>query len=72
VELEKYFGKNFLPNYPQPILEQAGAIYSCAQPNGLRVIVDGKLLTGQSQYSASEYAIQLHHLLTGTSPVVVV
>jgi putative intracellular protease/amidase len=71
VELEKYFGKNFLPNYPQPILEQAGAIYSCAQPNGLRVVVDGKLVTGQSQYSASEYSLQFHHLLTGSTPVLV-
>jgi len=71
-ELEKYFGKNFLPNYPQPILEKAGAIFTCAKPNGLRVVVDGKLVTGQSQFSASEYALQLHHLLTGTSPVVIV
>ena len=68
-ELEKYFGKNFLPNYPQPILEQAGADFSAAPPNGLRVMVDGKLITGQSQFSASEYAIAFHHLLTGQSPV---
>ena len=71
IELEKYFGKNFLPNYPQPILEKAGAIFSCAQPNGLRVVVDGKLVTGQSQFSASEYALQFHHLLAGSSPVVI-
>lgn len=69
LELEKSFGKNFLPNYPQPILEKAGAIFSCAEPNGLRVVVDGKLITGQSQYSASEYSIVFHHLLTGQSPV---
>jgi putative intracellular protease/amidase len=68
-ELEKYFGKNFLPNYPQPVLERAGAKFSCAEPNGLRVVVDGKLITGQSQYSASEYSIAFHHLLTGRSPV---
>jgi putative intracellular protease/amidase len=68
-ELEKYFGKNFLPNYPQPILEEAGAHFSAAEPNGLRVVVDGKLITGQSQFSASEYAIVFHHLLTGLNPV---
>jgi putative intracellular protease/amidase len=67
--LEKSFGKNFLPNYPQPVLEKAGALFSCAEPNGLRVVVDGKLITGQSQYSASEYSIAFHHLLTGSSPV---
>jgi putative intracellular protease/amidase len=69
LELEKVFGKNFLPNYPQPILEKAGAKFSAAEPNGLRVVVDGKLITGQSQYSASEYSIVLNHLLTGQSPV---
>jgi putative intracellular protease/amidase len=69
LELEKYFGKNFLPNYPQPILEQAGAEFSAAPPNGLRVMIDGKLITGQSQFSASEYAIAFNHLLTGHSPV---
>jgi putative intracellular protease/amidase len=68
-ELEKYFGKNFLPNYPQPILEKAGAHFSCAAPNGLRVVIDGKLITGQSQYSASEYSIAFHHLLTGQTPI---
>jgi putative intracellular protease/amidase len=67
--LEKSFGKNFLPNYPQPVLEKAGAHFSCAEPNGLRVVVDGNLITGQSQYSASEYSIVFHHLLTGRSPV---
>jgi len=68
-ELEKSFGKNFLPNYPQPVLEQSGALFTCAEPNGLRVVVDGNLITGQSQYSASKYSIAFHHLLTGQSPV---
>jgi putative intracellular protease/amidase len=71
-ELEKSFGKDFLPNYPQPTLEKAGAIFSCAAPKGLRVVIDGRLITGQSQFSASEYALQFISLLTGTSPVVVV
>jgi len=62
--------KPFLPNYPQPTLEKAGAIYTCAPIDGLRVVVDGKLVTGQNQWSASEYALQLHHLLTGSTPVV--
>lgn len=62
--------KPFLPNYPQPTLEKAGAIYSSAPIDGLRVVVDGKLVTGQNQWSASEYALQLYHLLTGSTPVV--
>ena len=36
----------------------------------LRVVVDKKLVTGQNQWSASEYALQLYHLLTGSTPVV--
>jgi hypothetical protein len=64
------FGQlDILVNYPQPVLEKAGAHFSCAEPNGLRVVVDGKMVTGQSQYSASEYSIVFHHLLTGRSPV---
>jgi putative intracellular protease/amidase len=71
-ELEESFGKNFLPNYPQPTLEKTGAIFSCAGLKGLRVVIDGKLITGQSQFSASEYALQYIRLLTGASPVVVI
>lgn len=67
---EKILGqKPFLPNYPQPTLEKAGAVYTCAPVDELRVVVDGKLVTGQNQWSASEYALQLHHLLTGSTPV---
>jgi putative intracellular protease/amidase len=67
---ERILGKKpFLPNYPQQILEKAGAIYTCAPIDGLRVVVDGKLVTGQNQWSASEYALQLYHLLTGFTPV---
>jgi putative intracellular protease/amidase len=62
--------KPFLPNYPQPTLEKAGAIFTCAPIDGLRVVVDKKLVTGQNQWSASEYALQLYHLLTGSTPVV--
>jgi putative intracellular protease/amidase len=62
--------KPFLPNYPQPTLEKAGAIYSSAPVDGLRVVVDRKLVTGQNQWSASEYALRLYHLSTGSTPVV--
>jgi hypothetical protein len=37
--------------------------------DGLRVVVDKKLVTGQNQWPESEYALQLYHLLTGSTPV---
>lgn len=70
LEAEKLYGKDFIPHYPQPVLEQAGMLFSHVEPWGVRVVVDGKLVTGQNQQSASEYAIALLHVLAGGSPVV--
>lgn len=70
--VEKQLGKNFLPHYPQPTLEQAGAIFTCAPVDELRVVVDGKLVTGQNQWSASDYGLQLYHLLANSNPVFIV
>jgi putative intracellular protease/amidase len=68
--LQKMFGSGFLiPHYPQTVLEEAGTVYSRVAPNDPYVIVDGKLVTGQNQQSASEYALVLLHALTGSSPV---
>jgi putative intracellular protease/amidase len=69
-ELERMFGKGFIPRYPQKVLEETGAHYQEAGPDAPCVVVDGKLLTGQNQQSASEYGIVLYHLLSGHSPVV--
>jgi putative intracellular protease/amidase len=64
------FGGGFLiPHYPQTVLEEAGSIYSRVAPNDPLVIRDGKLVTGQNQQSASEYALVLLHTMTGKSPV---
>ena len=69
-ELQRMFGSGFLiPHYPQTVLEEAGAIYSRVAPNDPLVIRDGKLVTGQNQQSASEYALVLLHAMTGKSPV---
>jgi putative intracellular protease/amidase len=46
-----------------------GSIYSRVAPNDPYVVKDGKLLTGQNQQSASEYALIFLHALTGASPV---
>ena len=70
VEVEKVYGKDFIPNFPQPVMEAAGIAFSNVGPWGVHVVVDGKLLTGQNQQSASEYAIALTHLLSGVDPVV--
>lgn len=69
-QLQSMFGSSFIiPHYPQTVLEQAGANYSSGKPYSPKVIVDGKLITGQDQSAASEYALVLLHKLTGESPV---
>jgi putative intracellular protease/amidase len=68
--LEKLFGSGFLiPHYPQTVLEEAGTVYKRVAPNDPLVVIDGKLVTGQNQQSASEYALVLLHAMTGSSPV---
>jgi putative intracellular protease/amidase len=56
-EAERLYGKDFIPNFPEPIMEKAGINFV------------GKLITGQNQQSASEYAIAFNHVLAGESPV---
>jgi len=69
-ELQRMFGKDFLiPHYPQTVLEKAGAAYSRVAANDPYVIKDGRLVTGQNQQSASEYALVLLRALMGKSPV---
>jgi putative intracellular protease/amidase len=69
-ELERFFGPGFfIPHYPQKVLEDVGTVYSSVAYTDPRVVVDGKLITGQNQQSASEYAIALLQLITGESPV---
>jgi putative intracellular protease/amidase len=69
--LEQYFGPDFLiPHYPQEVLEKTGATYSCLGPTSTHVVDDGRLVTGQNQQSASEYALVLLHAIDGSSPVV--
>src|ERR1700683_5365725 len=68
--LEKLFGSGFLiPHYPQTVLEEAGTVHSRVAPNDPLVVIDGKLVTGQNQQSASEYALVLLHAMTGGRPV---
>jgi putative intracellular protease/amidase len=71
-DLQRVFGSGFLiPHYPQTVLEEAGADYQRVAPNDPLVIVDGRLVTGQNQQSASEYALALLHRMTGESPVTI-
>jgi putative intracellular protease/amidase len=56
-------------SYPQTVLEAAGTVYTRVAPNDPYVVIDGKLVTGQNQQSASEYALVLWHAITGASPV---
>ncbi len=70
-ELQRMFGSGFLiPHFPQMVLEEAGSLYSRVAPNDPLVVCDGKLVTGQNQQSASEYALVLLHTMTGLTPVV--
>jgi putative intracellular protease/amidase len=69
-ELQRMFGSGFLiPHYPQTVLEETGSLYSRVAPNDPYVIKDGKLITGQNQQSASEYALVFLRAMTGQSPV---
>lgn len=70
--VEGILGEDFIPHFPQPVLEGAGAKYTNVEPDGVHVVVDGKLVTGQNQQSASEYALALYHLLSRENPVVLV
>jgi putative intracellular protease/amidase len=69
IQAESLYGKNFIPNYPQPVMEKVGIEFLHVGPQGVRVVVDGRLITGQNQQSASEYSLAFHHLLIGSSPV---
>jgi putative intracellular protease/amidase len=69
-ELVRMFGAGFIPRFPQTVLEATGALYQDAGADVPCVVVDGMLLTGQNQQSASEYGIVLHHLMSGHSPIV--
>lgn len=68
-EVEKLYGANFIPNFPQPVMEEAGINFVNSEPWQPRVVVDAKLVTGQNQFSASEYGIVLNHVLMGESPI---
>jgi putative intracellular protease/amidase len=69
-QLQALFGSGFLiPHYPQTVLEQTGALYTSVAPDAPCVVIDGKLVTGQNQQSASEYALVLLHAMAGSSPV---
>ncbi|NPD70253.1 type 1 glutamine amidotransferase domain-containing protein (plasmid) [Lichenicola cladoniae] len=69
-QVEDLYGADFIPNFPQPVMEAAGIVFSCVEPWGVHVVIDKMLITGQNQQSASEYAIAFNHLLAGSSPVV--
>lgn len=71
-EVEKLYGVDFIPNFPQPVMEKAGVLFTHVEPWGVCVVVDGKLITGQNQQSASEYSIAFMHALTGMNPVKVI
>jgi putative intracellular protease/amidase len=67
--LQKMFGSTFLiPHYPQTVLEATGAEYSRVAPDDPYVVLDGRLLTGQNQQSASAYALTFLDALSGKSP----
>jgi putative intracellular protease/amidase len=69
-QLEAFFGPTFLlPHYPQAVLEESGTQYSSQGPADPWVVSDGKLVTGQNQQSASEYALVFYHMLTGSAPI---
>lgn len=55
--------------HPQTLLQEVGAEYSATEWRQPWVVVDGTLVTGQNQQSATEYGLVLFHVLHGHSPV---
>jgi putative intracellular protease/amidase len=69
-QLQEMFGSGFIiPHYPQTVLEETGAVYTSTKPYVPKVVIDGKLITGQDQTAASEYSLAYLHMMTGHSPV---
>lgn len=71
IAAEAIYGPKFIPFYPQPVMQEAGIDFVHVEPQGVRVVVDGRLVTGQNQQSASAYALAFQTLLMGKGPVVV-
>ncbi len=66
-QIEDYLGiQPVVPQYPQAVLEAAGASYSARPPQQPYVVSDGNLLTGQNQQSATEYGLTLARMLAKT------
>jgi len=53
-------------------LKEAGANFHGVRPLEARVVIDNKLITGQNQFSASDYGIALYHAMTGQTPVMTI
>jgi putative intracellular protease/amidase len=69
-ELETKYGMKppVVPNYPQVVLEAAGALYECKPVRTAHVVKDGKLLTGQNQQSSKSLAVELARMLGDGPP----
>lgn len=61
-----------IPHFPQTILQEAGGIFQAAPAHQSCVVVDGKLVTGQNQFSASDYGLALYYAIVGRTPVVTI
>lgn len=68
-QVEELYGANFIPYFPQIEMEKAGINFRKTDPWGINVQIDGNIISGQNQQSASEYAIAYTHILFGKNPV---
>jgi putative intracellular protease/amidase len=69
-EVEELY-KLKIPYLPQTTIEEAGVVFRSAAPHQACVVVDGKLVTGQNQFSASDYGVILYHMIVGGSPIAI-
>ena len=67
-EVEKLY-KLKIPQLPQSTLEAAGVEFRAARPHHSCVVRDRKLVTGQNQFSASDYGLVFYYALIGRNPV---
>ena len=67
-EVEKLYNLK-IPHLPQTTIQSFGIVFQAAAPHHACVVVDGNLVTGQNQFSASDYGLSFYRAVVGRSPV---
>lgn len=68
-ELEEVHGYPEMPYWPQLMLEKAGVDFIHDRTWGRRVMVDGRMVTGQNHISTQSYSAEFERMLFGSGVV---